>query len=488
MQMRALWVGDGMALKALNAANLEALGAPRLAQLLVEISDGNAPVKRRLRLELAGADSPTAVANQIRKRIATIARSRSFVDWHNRKSLVDDLEAQRRAIVDQVASRLPAEGLDLMWRFLDLAESIFARCDDSSGAVIGVFHSAVANLGTIAGSARPRPDELADKAFQALTRNGYGQFDDLIQTLQPALGPMGLEHLKQRMVALSAQPVRKPAAKDRRVIGWSSGGAIYADEIAERSRVSTVRLALQEIADVQGDVDAFIAQYEEPVRKAPKIAAEIARRLLAAARADEALQTIEAAEHQRGGWPDFEWEDARIDALNALGRGDEAQAARWSCFERSLSARHLRDHLKRLPEFDDFEAEERALGYAERYGSLLQAISFLISWPSLDRAARTVIARVKELDGNHYELLTPAAEALAAKYPLAATLLLRAMIDFSLTQGRASRYGHAARHLRDCAGLAAAIQDYVSFETHDSYVSRLRQEHSKKAAFWAMVS
>jgi hypothetical protein len=37
----------------------------------------------------------------------------------------------RRAIVDQVASRLPAEGLELMWRFLELAESVFARCDDS---------------------------------------------------------------------------------------------------------------------------------------------------------------------------------------------------------------------------------------------------------------------------------------------------------------------------------------------------------------------
>ena len=155
-----------MASKALNAANLVALGVTRLAQLLIEIGDGNAPVKRRLRLELAGTDSPTAVANQIRKRIATIARSRSFVDWHNRKSLVDDLEAQRRAIVDQVASRLPAEGLDLMWRFLDLAESIFARCDDSSGAVIGVFHSAVADLGAIASSARPRPEELAEFRFR----------------------------------------------------------------------------------------------------------------------------------------------------------------------------------------------------------------------------------------------------------------------------------------------------------------------------------
>ena len=114
-----------MASKALNAANLEALGTTRLARLLIEISEGNAPVKRRLRLELAGADSPTAVANQIRKRIATIARSRSFVDWHNRKSLVDDLEAQRRANVEQVATRLPTDALDLMWRFVDLAESIF---------------------------------------------------------------------------------------------------------------------------------------------------------------------------------------------------------------------------------------------------------------------------------------------------------------------------------------------------------------------------
>jgi hypothetical protein len=60
--MTALWVGDGMASKALNAANLEALGAARLAQLLVEISEGNAPAKRRLRLELAGADSPTVLA------------------------------------------------------------------------------------------------------------------------------------------------------------------------------------------------------------------------------------------------------------------------------------------------------------------------------------------------------------------------------------------------------------------------------------------
>jgi hypothetical protein len=78
--------------KTLNAGSLRALGAARLAELLMEISEGNAAPKRRLRLELAAAASPTEVAKEIRKRIVTIARSRSFVDWQNRKSLVDDLE------------------------------------------------------------------------------------------------------------------------------------------------------------------------------------------------------------------------------------------------------------------------------------------------------------------------------------------------------------------------------------------------------------
>ena len=86
------------------------------------------------------------------------------------------------------------------------------------------------------------------------------------------------------MVELSNRQIATPADKDRVAIGWSSAGSIYADEMAERSRVSTVRLALTEIADLQGDVDAYIAPYEEKIRKVPKIAAEIAWRLLAAGR------------------------------------------------------------------------------------------------------------------------------------------------------------------------------------------------------------
>jgi hypothetical protein len=474
--------------KTLNAKNLEALGAERLAGLLIEISTDSAAAKRRLRLELAGAESPREVAKEVRKRLATIARSRSFVDWQNRRALVTDLETQRRAIIEQVSKTDPVEALDLLWRYLALGNSIFERCDDSSGTVIGIFHNACEDLGEIAKTAKTDPKQLADCAFQALTENDYGQYDRLITVLAPALGREGLEHLKNRVIMLSTQPVRKPAEKERRVIGWGSGGPIRADEIAERSRTSTVRLALQEIADAQGDVDAFIRQYDEQTRKVPKIAAEIAQRLLAAGRAEEARQAIEATEFKQSGWPEFEWEDARIDVLDAVGRGDEAQTCRWSCFGRWLSAPHLRAYLKRLPDFDDVEAEERALNHAQEHKSLLQALSFLVSWPAVDRAATLVIRRAAELDGDHYEILTPAADELAGKHPLAATLVLRSMINFSLSKNRSSRYQHAARHLMECASLALSIREFGSFETHEAYATKLRGEHGRKSSFWKLIS
>jgi len=476
---------------ALNARNLEALGLERLAELLIEISAGNAAVKRRLRVELAGARSPVELAKEVRKRLTVIARSRSFVDWQGARPLADDLDIQLRAIVETVAKADPMEALDLLWRFMALAPAVLERCDDSNGTVIGVFHEACRDMGDVTLRAKADPTSLADQAFAALIVNGYGQFDELIRVLAPALGQAGLKQLKQRMIDLSNRPVTTPAEKDRVKIGWSSSGPIYADEITERSRVSTVRLALTEIADALGDVDAFIEQYKEETRKVPKIAAEIARRLLSAGRAQEAWQTIEATEHRRRNsgwdWPDFEWEDARIDVLEALGRADDAQTARWGCFERSLSSTHLRAYLKRLPDFDDAEAEQKALDYAQRSQNLLQALSFLVSWPALNRAANLVLQRSDELDGDHYEVLTPAADALAGNHPLAATLVLRAMIDFSLKNNRSGRYRHAARHLLDCSSLASAIDNFGRFEPHDAYRARLRHEHPRKSSFWSLV-
>ena len=370
---------------------------------------------------------------------------------------------------------------------MQVATPLFERCDDSSGIVIGVFHDACALLGEIALAAGTPPEELADTAIDALRDNGYGQYDGLIAILTPALGEVGLSHLKQRIETMAATPVTVPPKGEWEAVGYGSGGTTYAHQMEERSRQSMAGMALKDIADAMGDVDAFIAQYDPKTRKVPKIAADIAARLLTAGRAADALGFVERAEISEDRWIPREWQDARLAALEGLGRGDEAQAFRWECFERDLSVDHLRAYLKRLPDFEDIEAEERAMDHAMKHASLLTALQFFLAWPSISHAADLLIQRHLEINGDRYEYLAPAAETLLERHPLAATLALRAMIDFTLTKARSKRYGYAAEHLSTCAELAGRIEDFGELETHDAYLAQLKSQHGRKSGFWSLT-
>ena len=170
--------------------------------------------------------------------------------------------------------------------------------------------------------------------------------------------------------------------------------------------------------------------------------------------------------------------------MQGMGQTDAARAFMWTCFARSLNADHLRAWLAGLPDFEDVAAEDQAFGHAQGFESFTTALHFLMTWPAFAQAAALITSRAAAIDGNHYELLGPASEVLEEKYPLAATLLKRGLIDFALKNGRVKRYPHAARHLRECKNLAARIDDFAPFETHEAYVAGLRAAHGKKTSFW----
>ncbi|MCT0212154.1 MULTISPECIES: DUF6880 family protein [unclassified Synechococcus] len=452
----------------LNARNLEGLGAAKLAELLISLTQGNAAAKRQLRLALAEQRGPAEIGREVRKRLATIARSTSFLDWRQRDALLTDLDQQRLAIVGPIAEHEPTLAVDLLWTFLELVEPLLERCDDSDGEMMQLFHQVTADLGCVAARGEPDREALADQVYAALIDNGYGQFDLLIEHLQEALGGQGLAQLRQR---LEAQRSRPNASEHRR---------------------RTVQLAMLEIADALGDAEAYLGEYRDHDPGAltvPAIVAEVAGRLTAAGRAEEALAQLDAADPDQQGRlaGSIEWLDARVAALEALERGEEAQALRWMVVERSLSIRHLRAYLKHLPDFEDAAEEERALDLALSYPGFNQALRFLHQWPDRRRTARLILERHDELDGDLYQLLGPVAEALEAKQPLAATLCLRAMINFSLEQGRSSRYRHAARHLQSCRALAAGIEDWCGALDHAAYLAGLDQDHGRKLGFWSLV-
>lgn len=479
--------------KAVSAAGLEALGAPRLAALLLELGAGDPAIRRRLALELTGQAGAGELAAAVGKRLATVARSKGRLGERAFRALVEDLAGQLRAVVRDLVPVRPDEAVELLWRLLELLGGVYDRGDGDEVALDNLAAEVVEALGAAALAARAAPEDLAARIGRLLLAEGYGAPVGLIAALAPALGPGGLGELERLLLALQANPPPVPPPDQQRRVGWSSRGPIMAHELAARARAHTLISALQRVADARGDADGFMAQFSAEQRRVPAVAADIAVRLVAAGRAGEALAVLDGAPPRRLGWddfmpPEFDWQDARIAALDALGRGAEAQALRWGCFAATLSARHLRDHLKRLADFDDVEAERRALMLAAAFKPFEVALDFLIRWPAPEQAAAMVLARRAELSGRHYAVLTPAAEALAGRHLLAATLLLRALIGFALEQRRTARYRHAARHLRDCAGLAAGIGDFGGAPGHEAYVAGLRAAHGSKAAFWALVA
>ncbi|MFM8967453.1 MAG: DUF6880 family protein, partial [Vulcanococcus sp.] len=92
----------------LNARNLEALGAPRLAELLLELSQGNAAAQRRLRLALAEGRSAEEAAQEVRKRLRAIDRSGTYLDAAKRKTLLTELEGHLATMSGRMLQEAPA--------------------------------------------------------------------------------------------------------------------------------------------------------------------------------------------------------------------------------------------------------------------------------------------------------------------------------------------------------------------------------------------
>lgn len=474
-----------------DAPSLEKLGASRLAELLLELADGDAVLKRRLKFELTMLSDPSAAAKEIDKRIANLARSRSYVDWNRMRAFVHDLDTTRAMIAGKLVETDAKRAYDLMWSFIGVAGACYDRCDDSNGQVGGVFSTALRDLGTLAVAARPGKEALVGRVAAAIEANDYGQFDGIIPIVSTALGTEGLLALRtvvdDNLAKAKAEAERTTKPEPRKI------GAVTiisrADMAAFRpeSRVRALRYARQEISDLLGDVDGYIAAIEPETRKMPRIAIDIAARLLKAGRPEGALRALDAVDASMSAHVAFDLETARIGVLDALGRANEAQKLRWTSFERTLDPDRLRDHLSRLPDFEDFEAEQKALDLADKAANHVAALAFFLHWKALERAAWLVSRHAGTWDGDLYEVLSPAADALDERHPLASTILRRAMIDFTLKNGRSARYPYAAADLAACHALAQRIDDFSPLPDHDRYLAGLRKSQGRKHGFWSLV-
>ena len=288
-------------------------------------------------MELAATQGADHLALEVDKRLTSLETLRSKVSWRRRPTFIRDLEALRRLIAERMAELDQSAALDRMWRFMNVAGPVNHRVRDKHGELDGLFLRAAADLNRLVGSAPT--DRTAEALADAVSLNPKAWRE---------WTPVILQNVPQTFAvsALSA------------VVGADT--PVQADLV-------------RQLADAANDVEAYRATYSPEALLEPRIAAEVADRLMTAGRLAEAGEILDAAgadverlnRSQKRPQPvDEDWESAGIRYLELTGELAAAQAARWASFEATLSVDQAKAFISRLADFDDVEAESRAFEYA----------------------------------------------------------------------------------------------------------------------------
>ena len=83
--------------------------------------------------------------------------------------------------------------------------------------------------------------------------------------------------------------------------------------------------------------------------------------------------------------------------------------------------------------------------------------------------------------------LRPAAEALEGKFPEAASLLYRRLVESVLDRGSSKQYPYGASDFQSCTRLSSRLPTPGSIETHAAFVARLQKAHGRKYVFWGLM-
>ncbi len=456
---------------ALSFENLTALGAERLARIMLEEAESNPSFRKRLKAALAATKGPDAVAKLVDRRLAALERARAMVAWEKERAFAEDLGTMLDTIVKELAPLSPGHAVERLIRFIDTHGSVFDRIDDSGGRIQDVYWRAGEAVPELVGKLSPAERaRLPDRLLQSIKKDTHG--------LAPGL-------------AISVVPLLSEPA----LVAW--------DQTLQQLETDNPRLLeiRQAIADTRGDIDGFLAlelRRPEWLRDPLKVA----ERLLAANRLDEAL--LWARRDRKGGltfMSEAGFADGRGDRLHDLQRVDlearileatkdrpAAQALRWTAFEATLNVEILRDYIRKLDDFIEHEEQDRAFAIAMNSPHVYTALGFFVAWPRLDLAARLVLDKRDIWEGRHYGLLGEAASVLAEDFPAAATILLRALLDDILARGKSPAYGHGARYLERLDELSPRVADDTGLTLHADYMAQLRKTHGRKYGFWSLVA
>ena len=460
----------------ITVESLLPLGIVKLSEMLVEFSNFDKNIEKRLEKALLSTTSTKKYATSIKKQITSLANGKKFYTYYQSSSYYDKIELIRNSIIADLAPNDPALAADLFRLFLQSAGKIIENVDDSSG------HCQVplSALGQDLADCYQRINkininEIAQMIFDLTIADEYSFANNLVKYFSSIIGVGGLNKLEVLVKNYLQENFSAPTEFKER----SSESYEY------KSKKSNVVDLLRDIADELNDVDKYIeaCSIDESTERRTL---DIIKRFLDSNRTIEALELINSSKFYGR---IEEVADYKISALTQLDRIKEAQEIRHEMFSKFLGERYYVEFLDNEPDEKQFKQYQiQAIEITKKHQDVDSSMRFLM-WLNEPVLVRELIfERQSQISGGNYQLLRSIAAFLIESGEFeAASILYRSMVLVVLEKAVSKYYLYAIGDYMKAKDCSDRFRGKFDVPNHKEFEMDLLQKHGKKTSFWNLV-
>ena len=432
------------------------LGPEVLADALLEIAAHSNTADDLIERLIA---TPQENVQRFKKKLASLKRSRRFIDWRGAAGFARELEMllqDLRAGVDD-----PLTGAMLVARFYETDERVLGHCDDSSGNLGDVFRYDAKELFVDYASRCADKEKIAGIILKLNQKDDYGIRDTLIDCAG--------ECLPDEIIRAMIDTLHNRVDKGK-------------DEYDKRHHLRLIESLARQIKDAELFEKTRIASWGE-LSTAALI--DIARVYLESGDVETAYSWLKKCEGKT--FQAYERDKLLQEIYQKQGNTEKLSDLLYQKFRSYHSTNTLQALLDVI---GDDKRDEVVAGEVSRImdsGALRESdTEFLITIGKIDEAEEYLIKHADQLDGGYYDCMLALAKTMEAENrSLAASIIYRSLLLSILERGYTKAYPHGIRYLKKLDKLAMIISDWKKFTHHEAFKGRIYQDHGRKHSFWS---
>lgn len=447
---------------------LEKLDPSVLAEALIELSDrdknADALIKRLI-------STPAESVALFKRKLSGIKRRRKFVFRAGSRALSSELEELIKLINEDATP--PEAALKCLVSFFESDHKIMNMCDDSNGDVSGVFRYEATQCFIKKAQQLDEPATLLLMTQRLMKENDYGVRDSLFENTaeyldEPALRKL-YKHLEKHIEELKQSEPEKEHSY---------------------GKVSSAKFRLETIAKQLNDPELFESLCRDDDSKVPDYKMlQVAQVYLDAGHPETALKRLNTIDIVNFNFI-YEHKKLLLEIHEKMGNADEVNALQIKTFLESPSKSTYRSICETMDECEVQKILDQCLIEVESNSNLHSStVNFLLDLKQYDRASQYLTQRHDQIDGYNYYTYPEIAKTFKTEgFPLAASLIYRALLLSLLERAQTKSYPHGAGYLKSLNELATEITDWKKQQTHGEFHQSIQENHARKASFWKHVN